>query len=52
MMIKILKPLSLVPLTLFLMQHIERLQQLMLGTLHYTQPGLAFILKCSAETNN
>lgn len=33
------------------MQHIEWLQQLMFGTLHHTQPGLAFILERSKETN-
>ena len=36
-------------LTLFLMQHIEGLQQFMLGTLHHTQSCLALVLKCSEE---
>lgn len=34
-----------VPLTFFLMQHVEWLQQLMFGALHHAQPGLAFFLK-------
>ncbi len=33
------------------MQHIEWLQQLMFGTLHHAQPGLAFILERSEETD-
>lgn len=32
-------------LTFFLMEHAERLQQLMFGTLHHTQTGLGLILK-------
>ena len=41
----------IVPLTFFLMQHIEWLQQLMFGTLHHAQPGFAFLLKRPEETN-
>lgn len=44
--------LLIVPLTFFLVQHTERLQQLMFGTLHHAQPGLAFILKRSEVTNS
>lgn len=39
----------IVPLAFLLVQHGERLQQLMLGTLHHTQPGLGFVLKCSED---
>lgn len=35
--------------TFFLMQHTERLQQLMLSTFHHAQPRLSFILKRSEK---
>lgn len=41
-----------VTLTILLLHDIEWLQQLMFGTLHHTQPGLAFIFKCPEETKN
>lgn len=41
----------LISLTFLLLQHIEWLQQLVFGTLHHAQPGLAFIFKCPEETN-
>lgn len=31
------------------MQHSERLQQLVFGALHHSQPGLSFVLECSEE---
>lgn len=37
-------------ITFFLVQHSERLHQLMFGTLHQSQPSFAFFLKRSAQT--
>lgn len=37
-------------ITFFLVQHSERLHQLMFGTLHQSQPSFAFFLKCSEQT--
>lgn len=36
-------------ITFFLVQHSERLHQLMFGTLHQSQPSFAFFLKCSEQ---
>lgn len=38
-------------ITFFLIQHSERLHQLMFGTLHQSQPSFAFFLKRSEQTN-
>lgn len=37
-------------ITFFLVQHSERLHQLMFGTLYQSQPGFAFLLKRSEQT--
>lgn len=44
---KTLIPGVILQLTLLLLQHRERLEQLVFGTLHHAQPGFAFILKRS-----
>lgn len=37
-------------ITFFLVQHGERLHQLVFGTLYQSQPGFAFLLKRSEQT--